>query len=65
MSKPVFFDLIRRLLIDLIGVGHQPTKALNVTNTCANGTNTTTFPRPDPICGTNQPGYFRIRQQFP
>lgn len=35
------------------------------TNVFANGTNTTTFPRPDPICGTNQPAFFRIRQQFP
>jgi uncharacterized protein YwbE len=35
------------------------------TNTFAAGTNTTTFPRPDPICGSNQPAFFRIRQQFP
>lgn len=35
------------------------------TNTFANGTNTTIFPRPDPICGSNQPAFFRIRQQFP
>jgi uncharacterized protein YwbE len=32
------------------------------TNTFANGTNTTIFPRPDPICGTNKPAFFRIRQ---
>jgi hypothetical protein len=35
------------------------------TNTFANGTNTTIFPRPDPICGTNKPAFFRVRQQFP
>ena len=35
------------------------------TNTFANGTNTSIFPRPDPICGTNQPVFFRVRQQFP
>ena len=35
------------------------------TNTFAGGTNTTTFPRPDPTCGTNQPAFLRIRHQFP
>lgn len=35
------------------------------TNTFSGGTNTTTFPRPDPICGSNKPAFFRIRQQFP
>jgi hypothetical protein len=35
------------------------------TNTFNNGTNITTFPRPDPICGPDQPLFFRIRQQFP
>ena len=35
------------------------------TNTFSNGTNTTTFPKPDPICGSNNPAFFRIRQQFP
>jgi hypothetical protein len=35
------------------------------TNTFTNGVNVTSFPRPDAICGSNQPAFFRIRQQFP
>jgi hypothetical protein len=35
------------------------------TNTFANGTNTTIFPRPDVICGPGNPAFFRIQQNSP